>query len=87
MDKFKEYTHSVWGKSYVWKQPWLELLDNECAKYTINQHNDNLWYAKWWHGIRGYNIGKTKTLEEAKELCVKHLRKMYEGIKAELSLE
>jgi len=87
MDKFKECMHGIWGKSYLWKQPWLELLDNECATYTINQHKDKLWHVKWWHGNRGYELGKTKTLKKAKELCVKHLWKMYEGIKAELSLE
>jgi len=87
MDKFKEYIDGIWGKSYVWEQPWLELVDGKHAKYTISQKDDRLWHTTWWHGNRGHKLGRTKTVEEAKELCVKHLRKIYEGIKAELSLE
>ena len=87
MDKFKEYTDAIWERSYLWEQPWLEFLDDEYARYTINQQDDKMWYVTWWHGLKGYNIGKEKTFKEAKEICVEHLRKMYEGIKAELSSE
>ena len=85
MDKFKK---CIDEGGYIWKQPYLELLDNECARYTIRKYQwDKLWHIKWWHGNRGYELGKTKTLKEAKEICVKHLWKMYESIKAELSLK
>jgi len=83
MDKFKEYIDGIWGRSYMWKQPWLEH-DEGCAKYTINQRDDRLWHATWWNGYKGYEIGRTETLEEAKEVCAIHLHKMYEGIKEQL---
>jgi len=83
MDKFKEYIDGIWGRSYMWKQPWLEHVEG-CAKYTINQKDDRLWHATWWHGNRGFEIGKVKKLEEAKEICVIHLQGMYEGIKEQL---
>jgi len=37
-------------------------------------------------GTGGYEIGKTEVLEEAKEICVKHLEKIYNKIKAELGV-
>ncbi|RLC76604.1 MAG: hypothetical protein DRJ03_28310 [Chloroflexi bacterium] len=85
MNKFKPYVDDIWlDDSYAWEQPWLEHTDNRCARYTVCKHHDGLWYAKWWHGNRGYNLGKRKTLEEAKKVCVEHLQGMYRGIEVEL---
>lgn len=42
------------------------------------------YYVVAWE--QRYEIGKAKKLEEAKEICVKHLEKIYNEIKAELGV-
>ncbi len=67
---------------WTWKQPWLEgPSDKNTAQYTVcleDWHRITRWYATWWHGNRGYHIGHAPTLEEAKEVCVRHKNAMLE---------
>ena len=87
MDKFEPYVDSINGDGYVWKQPWIENIEGECSRYTVTERYDGFWVATWWHGNRGYQIGRKKTPEEAKKVCVEHLRKMYKGIATQLKEE
>ena len=84
MNKFEPYVDSINGDGYIWKQPWIENIEGECSRYTVTKRYDGFWVATWWHGNRGYQIGRKKTPEEAKKVCVEHLQGMYRGIEAEL---
>ena len=82
MDKFKEYIDGILKEKYLEKRYCSNFLE---IKYTINQYDDGLWHVKCWYENKSYEVGKRKTLEEAKEIYKKHLGTICNKIKIELT--
>lgn len=61
--------------------PWLEHSTNGgMAYYSVRKDISGYWEAMFWHGNRGHSVNNfkhCKTEIDAKEECLKHLKRMY----------
>lgn len=61
--------------------PWLEHSTNGgMAYYSVRKDISGYWEATFWHGNRGHSVNNfkhCKTEIDAKEECLKHLKRMY----------